>query len=164
MNARHALSQECAGKTLPTERRPTELPGRPINSSDHPPNHPPTHHLCAIYVSTHAISSAIHVWWIASAACFQRIESDMPLLGVENEGKVNACPNLIAATHWILYTHMCQRLRTIPLPERMTVLPNQCANGYASARLRLCASGYANVRLRLCANGYTNVRIPCRSK
>ena len=105
--------------------RPTELPGRPINSSDHPPNHPPTHHLCAIYVSTHAISSAIHVWWIASAACFQRVESVMPLLGVENEGKVNACPNLIAATHWILYTHMCQRLRTIPLPERMTVLPNQ---------------------------------------
>ena len=84
----------------------------------------------------------------------------LPKTIVENEGKVNACPNLIAATHWILYTHMCQWLRTIPLPERMTVLPNQCANGYASARLRLCASGYANVRLRLCANGYTNVRIP----
>ena len=54
------------------------------------------------------ISSAIHVCWIASAACFQRaaspsllgrmVESAMPLLGVENEGKVNACPKLIAAT------------------------------------------------------------------
>ena len=46
--------------------------------------------------------------WIASAACFQRaaspsllgrmVESAMPLLGVENEGKVNACPKLIVAT------------------------------------------------------------------
>ena len=26
------------------------------------------------------------------------VESAMPLLGVENEGKVNACPQLIAAT------------------------------------------------------------------
>ena len=73
------------------------------------------------------ISSAIHVCWIASAACFQRaaspsllgrmVESAMPLLGVLYEGKVNACPKL---THW------CQRLRQCvnPLPEQMTILPN----------------------------------------
>ena len=69
------------------------------------------------------MSSAIHVCWIASAACFQRaaspsllgrmVESAMPLLGVENEGKV---PKLIAAT--------CQQLRVNPLPEQMKILPN----------------------------------------
>ena len=85
------------------------LPPTALPADADPPTHP-----CAIHVSTHAISSAIHVWWIPSAACFQHaaspsllfrmVESAMPLLGVENEGKVNACPKLIAAIHWI---HIC---------------------------------------------------------
>ena len=79
------------------------LPPTALPADADPPTHP-----CAIHVSTHAISNAIHVWWIPSAACvqhaaspsllFRMVESAMPLLGVENEGNVNACPKLIAAT------------------------------------------------------------------